>query len=139
MIQPLKNAIVDVVKGLESGSAKSFAAVYDGETENFDGYPSAVVTFDSSDAEIYTTTQNKRTYNFKVEIWYSTTVKTQSKAREVVNNLSDRVITAIEHDTALNNLIKIMMPVLLDEQEILNAGQGLAIMQSMTISVVLLE
>jgi len=141
MIEKLKTAIVDIIKNLDLDGADAFSNVYDAITEDFEGSPSAVVTFETSDAEIFTTTLNKRTYEFNIGVWYSYNPKilSQSDVNEIVNNLVDLTVNAVEHDATLNGLIAIMNPVFVDEKEVLNSGEGLAIYQNLIVSMVLLE
>jgi len=145
MIDKLRQAIISVLKALELDDGLKFVEVTDIITENFLGYPSAEVIFLDSEGEIYTTTLNKRTYNFNINVWQGYTTRddadqsSQSDAQIIVDKLTDQVINDIEHSTELNNLISIMNPVNANDKQILTSGEGSAVLQEIEVSMVLLE
>tara|TARA_R110000868_G_scaffold234542_1_gene488249 strand:- start:5788 stop:6219 length:432 start_codon:yes stop_codon:yes gene_type:complete len=80
--------------------------VYDYPTEEFDGFPAAVVRTDGNTSEYETNTENTDMYTFTAFLFQNVEGPIHSivKAREIIEELCDTIRTSLDTDEFLNGL-----------------------------------
>ena len=104
MFTPIRTAIRNRLQTL-TGVDRPLAFVYDIHTTKLDGYPS--ITFEPSDMEsdFATTTQNLRTYVFRIVIHQETEKVGKSRALEILSLAVDEVIKLFDNDITLGGAV----------------------------------
>ena len=140
MIEEIKNRIIEIVRGLELDGNALIQDIYDSVTENFDGYPSAVVTFQSTGGDILTTNANERMLIFLVTVFNNfESIKSQSQAQTTMNNIADTLIDSVEKDSELKTHSIIMQPVSASERRVVTTTSGSNLVQNFLISMIVLR
>ena len=107
MFTTIRTAIRNKLETLV-GEGKPLAFVYDIHTTKIDGYPSA--TFEPSDMEsdFATTTENLRTYVFRIVIHQETEKVGKSKALEILAHAVDETIKLFDNDITLGGAVSFL-------------------------------
>jgi len=85
-------------------SIDSIQEVYDYPTEEFTGFPAAVVKSTRLEAEFQTTIENKRTYVFTVFLIQEIQSQGVKKARRIIEGVVDDVIDNFDKDQRLSGI-----------------------------------
>jgi len=85
-------------------SVSSIQEVQDYPTQEFTGYPVAVVRPASMDADFETTTENKRIYRYIVSLYYEVEEVGLRKARRAIESCVDDIIETLDEDQQLNGI-----------------------------------
>lgn len=99
----------------------SIQEVQDFPSEEFGGFPCAIVKSARNESEFQTTTENKRTYVFTVYLIQEIENKGVRQARRIIESVVDDVIDELDKDQVLTGIdlgngkdMIIMYPVLTD-------------------------
>lgn len=82
----------------------SIQEVHSFPTEEFGGFPAAVVASARMESEFETTTENKRTYIFTVYLFQELESQGANKARQIIEETADDVIEALDEDQLLSGI-----------------------------------
>lgn len=86
------------------GTITSIQEVKDYPTEQFNGFPAAMVTSTRNEAELETTIHNKRIYVFTVFLLQEIESQGESQARKIIEGVVDDVIKSFDEDYKLSGL-----------------------------------
>ena len=132
----IRNKVKDKLKTISS-----IQEVQDFPTDEFGGFPAAMVTSTRLEADFQTTIENKRTYVFTVYILQEVKSQGEKKSRRIVEKVVDDVIENFDKDQLLsgislpaNESIIISYPVL---SSIYTGGEGRYVVGELEIKVVI--
>lgn len=118
-------SFVSIKAGIKSkldtltGAGQPLSFVYDEHKTKLDGYPS--ITFEPSDLEsdFATTTENMRTYIFRIVIHQEIEKVGRSKCIDILLNVTDKVIDVFDKDITLGGTVDFLnaVPVAWGEYE----------------------
>ncbi|MHA1225122.1 MAG: hypothetical protein ACTSR2_01000 [Candidatus Hodarchaeales archaeon] len=97
--EPIRNQLKTKLESIDS-----IQEVHDYPTEEFGGFPAAIVKSTRNDAEFQTTTQNQRVYIFTVYILQEIESQDIRKARRIIEGVVDDVIEAFDQDQLLTGI-----------------------------------
>ncbi|MHA1347414.1 MAG: hypothetical protein ACTSO3_13525 [Candidatus Heimdallarchaeaceae archaeon] len=86
------------------GTISSIQEVKDFPSENFSGFPAAMVTTTRNEAEFETTMENRRIYVFTVFLLQEIESQGESSARKIIEGVVDDVIKSFDEDERLTGL-----------------------------------
>jgi len=78
--------------------------VYDYPTNDFSGYPAAVIQALNNESDYETTCENERHYIFKLYIWQETEFLNERDARRKIEYLADLIIDTFDKDELLTGI-----------------------------------
>jgi len=119
--------------------------VYPYPTEDFGGYPCAMVKSDRNESDYETTTENIRSYIFTIYLMQESEHADRREARRILENLVDQVIDAFDQDQFLDGLslpssetmvgIRPALSDIVEEEKYVTAQVGLVVRISFDINV----
>jgi len=87
------------------GTINSIQEVADYPNEEFQGFPAVMIASARNEGEFETTTENKRTYVFKVFVLQKCDAEMgEQKARNIVDGVVDDIIEAFDEDQQLSGI-----------------------------------
>ena len=85
-------------------SISSIQEVHDYPTEEFNGFPVAVIETVRNESDFETTNENKRSYVFNIYLLQEIETKGVKKAREIIEEVVDDVMEAFDKDQRLSGI-----------------------------------
>lgn len=99
MFEIIRNKIKEKLQGIIE-----IQEVQDFPTQEFGGFPAAIVKSTKNEAEFETTKENLRIYVFTVYIMQDITSQGMHKARRIVEEVVDKVIDSFDQDQTLSGV-----------------------------------
>jgi len=85
-------------------SIDSIQEVQDYPTEEFNGFPAAVIETVRNESDFETTNENRRSYVFNIYLLQEIESKGVKKAREIIEEVVDDVMEAFDEDQQLSGI-----------------------------------
>jgi len=95
----LRNRLATKLKTISS-----IQEVHTYPTEEFGGFPAAVIASARMDSAFETTNENKRTYIFTIYLFQELESKGANQARRIIEGVCDDVIEALDEDQGLTGI-----------------------------------
>lgn len=125
-LSTISNEIKTVLEAVEQSGSPAFHEVVEYPTNEFEGYPAASVVPTSVESTVFTSTQNQRAYGFMVELYYNVDQNNWAAAFDVMRDLVDAVLDALDQSEDLNASCDFLRAVPM-EWTLQEAGQGLVL------------
>lgn len=119
----IKAALKDIVTAIQYDGHDAFVDVETWGTNDFSGYPSVTIINAETNSEYHTTTQNLRTYVTYVYIYMNLEQTDAEQAWEVLADLQELIIDAIDHTENFAGTTDFVRPSAVMPVET-NAGEG---------------
>jgi len=135
--EPLRDKIKTILEGIDS-----IQYVYSYPTEDYDGYPCAIIRSMRNESDYETTNDNIRTYIFAIYLIQESesTAKGRRQARRILEGLSDEIVDTFDKDELLSGIslsdkytivgIRPAVSEIVDEDGFVSVEIGLAIRMS---------
>ena len=109
MFSIIRTAIIDK---LNSGDITKIQAAYRSDRSTLDGFPAAVVSPSENEADYASTSNDRRTYGFKIRVYYPMKEESEQDGAEIaLEEALDEMITAFSARNALGAACDWIAPV----------------------------
>ncbi|MDQ0672939.1 hypothetical protein QFZ36_000500 [Pseudarthrobacter siccitolerans] len=125
-LSTISNEIKTIVEGVQQSGSAAFTEVVEYPTNEFEGYPAASVVPTAVESTVFTSTQNQRAYGFMVELYYNVDQNNWASAFDIMRDLVDAVLDALDQSEDLNASCDFLKAVPM-EWTLQEAGQGLVL------------